>query len=318
MKILQPKDRITSHYIDETLRETYLDNAYLVLNKVLNKEDTYSMGVIPSVCRDTFLHTVHNLFAGNKDSPPKMEVTCALLLPKAWRKSFSDIVINNSPPAQKKYNKTHLHDLQNCFVENRLFNYFHTNPWQIYNNYIDSKFMLEFKLEKINFWDVVTVDAVIFKIYNQTYLDPALFWLMTQELRLQLTGFSKIDIRSVEYQERYYQSLLNVLKANILFTASTKIIYKYNFLDGRFLEIHSPANLINKFITNINFLLAIYTGSNQSTISPKDILMYQQLKDSFILLESAHINITLSKIRTSIGSLDTHKLVNLIDLIMGK
>jgi len=189
-------------------------------------------------CRDGFLLTVHNSFADGADT-----VGCALFFEERHGKNLKEVL--NLKNNYYLWQKTKM--LSPTTLK---------SPAKFQ---ITREFPFEIKIEDVNINDITTTPALIFSISRNDYLDPALFWLITEEIRKTLTGYSKVSgSYEVEYKEVAYTNLVSMLKSSSWYVpASSKgrIYHRSDYL----LSYHSPLNYIiqlralQKNVFNLNF-----------------------------------------------------------------
>lgn len=265
-----------------------LYNSYLVVKKQEEK-DEYSIVNQPfSHCRDAFLMTVHNLFAAGAES-----LVIVLPLPPDWQRAFEKVHKNWAP------------------IEYLNFHFSANKKWFVFRGA-----SLGFSIEKVDYWGT-NIESLVFTISRNNYLDPALFWLLTQELRVILSGYSKIDAGALEYRTEYYQVLIENLKSGYIIKKTNLSTYKQV---DTLLAHHSPYNIISwhcDFMLQITNYLATKKHKESSV---KEYLYnrnyaYNNIKQHINHFKATHTNLILDRIYTPMGLINTEVLEKLVDLI---
>lgn len=122
-----------------------------------------------------------------------------------------------------------------------------------------------------------SMTVCLFTITAKNYFNPAYFWLLTQNIRYTLTGFSKVDIEDSQYCSPSWDSLLRHFKTEPLPPLVIDPLYNNN---RSFYDTNSPLGLITlleRITTSIaehSLLCAgmiLYKGGSGDEVYKRDV-----------------------------------------------
>lgn len=97
-------------------------------------------------------------------------------------------------------------------------------------------------VDKVSIGDV-TLGVVLFTITPETYRTPAYFWMLTQDIRMRVTGFSKIVPHAPEYHSLNYRNIARVLSGGDAPGLVVQPVVSANFYEP-FFNFNSPLGIV--------------------------------------------------------------------------